>query len=174
MISEERLKSHYESLARAIRFVRSADAKAAPVLGLQIALVGTLGARFEKLWGIVGRFPWETESAVLALLLVLYCSLAIMVVVLAARVYMPTNPRTGKSIIYFEDISAMEYEAFEAQAKKMSPEEIECQLLDQIYRVSQIVSTKMYRVRWAFILTAPSSILWLVLLVWGSVQSQTV
>ena len=41
---EERLKSHYESLARAIRFVRAADTKAAPVLGLQIALVGTLAA----------------------------------------------------------------------------------------------------------------------------------
>ena len=171
MILEERLKSHYESLARAIRFVRTADAKAAPVLGLQIALVGTLGARFEKLWTIVGSSPWGIESAILVALLVLYCSFVAAAVVFAARVYMPTNPRTGKSLIYFEDISSMEYETFKAQAKKMSPEVIECQLLDQIHRVSQIVSTKMYRVRWAFILTGPSSILWLVLLVWGSVQS---
>ena len=168
---EERLRSHYESLSRAIRFVSTADAKAAPVLGLQIALVGTLAARFDKLWAIVGRSPWGIESALLVALLVLYCSFVIAAVVFAARVYMPTNPRTGKSLIYFEDISAMEYEVFEAQAKKMSPEVIECQLLDQIHRVSQIVGTKMYRVRWAFILTGPSSILWLVLLVWGSVQS---
>ena len=111
MISEERLKSHYESLSRAIRFVRSADAKAAPVLGLQIALVGTLAARFEKLWTIVGRCPWETESAILAALLVLYGSFVIVVIVLAARVYMPTNPRTGRSLLYFEDISSMEYKA---------------------------------------------------------------
>ena len=168
---DERLKSHYESLARAIRFVRAADAKAAPVLGLQIALVGTLAARFEKLWGIVGKFPWETEGTILAALLILYVSFVIAVVVLAARVYMPTNPRTGKSLIYFEDISHMEYGAFEAQAKEMTPDLIESQLLDQIHRVSQIVSTKMHRVRWAFILTGPSSILWLVLIVWGSVQS---
>ena len=171
MISEERLKSHYESLARAIRFVRAADAKAAPVLGLQIALVGTLAARFEKLWTGVGMLPWDTQGNMLAALIVLYGVFVIAVVVLAARVYMPTNPRTGRSLIYFEDISSMEYEAFEAQAKEMTPDMIECQLLDQIHRVSQIVRTKMYRVRWAFILTGPSSILWLVLLVWGSVQS---
>ena len=168
---DERLKSHYESLARAIRFVRAADAKAAPVLGLQIALVGTLAARFEKLWNIVGKFPWETEGTILAALLILYVSFVIAVVVLAALVYMPTNPRTGKSVIYFEDISHMEYGAFEVQAKVMTPDLIERQLLDQIHRVSQIVSTKMHRVRWAFILTGPSSILWLVLIVWGSVQS---
>ncbi len=168
---EERLRSHYESLSRAIRFVSTADAKAAPVLGLQIALVGTLGARFEKLWTIVERSPWGIESAILVALLVLYSSFVIAAVVLAARVYMPTNPRTGKSLIYFEDISSMDYETFEAQAKKMDHELIECQLLDQIHSVSQVVSTKMYRVRWAFILTGPSSFLWVVLLVWGSVQS---
>ena len=171
MISEERLRSHYESLSRAIRFASTADAKAAPVLALQVALVGTLGARFEKLWTIVSNSPLGSEGAILALLLVGYCSFVIASVVLAARVYMPTNPLTGKSIIYFEDISSMEYETFEAQAKKMSHEAIECQLLDQIYRVSQIVSAKMYRVRWAFILTGPSSLLWLVLLVWGSVRT---
>ena len=174
MNPEERLKSHYESLARAIRFVRAADAKAAPVLGLQIALVGTLAARFDKLWNIVGRCPWETESAILAALMIVYGFFVIAVVTLSARVYMPINPRTGKSLIFFEDISSMEYAAFEAQAKEMTPELIESQLLDQIHRVSQIVSTKMYRVRWAFILTAPSSVLWLVLLVWGSVQPQSV
>ena len=174
MNSEERLRSHYESLARVVRFVRAADAKAAPVLGLQIALLGTLAARFEKLWPIVGRWPLEAESATIAALLVLYGSFVIAVVVLAARVYMPTNPMTGKSLIYFEDISHMEYGAFEAQAKEMTPDLIESQLLDQIHRVSQIASTKMFRVRWAFILTGPSSILWLALLVWGSVQSQAV
>ena len=168
---EERLRSHYESLARANRFVRAADAKAAPVLGLQIALLGTLAARFDKLWTIVDRSPCDTESTVLAALIVLYGVFLIAVVTLAARVYMPTNPRTSKSLIYFEDISHMDYEEFEAQAKEMTPDLIERQLLDQIHRVSQIVSTKMYRVRWAFILTGPSSTLWLVLFVWGSIQS---
>lgn len=167
---EERLRSHYESLARANRFVRAADAKATPVLGLQIALLGTLAARFEKLWNIVSRSPWDTESAALTTLIVLYGVFVIAVVTLAARVYMPANPRTGKSLIYFEDISHMDYEEFEAQAKELTPDLIERQLLDQIHRVSKIVRKKMFRVRWAFILTGPSSTLWLVLFVWGSIQ----
>lgn len=172
MIAEERLKSHYESLARAIRFVQAADTKAAPVLGVQIALVGTLAARFDKLWTDVGKFPWDTEGTVLAVLLILYLSFVIAVVVMATRVYVPANPRTGKSLVYFEDISHTEYKAFEAKAKEMTPDLIESHLLDQIHRVSRIASTKMQRVRWAFILTGPSSLLWLVLLVWGSVQGQ--
>ena len=174
MTSEERLKSHYESLARAIRFTRAADAKAAPVLGLQIALIGTLAARFDKLWEIVGVFPWDTEGTILAALLILYVFFVLTVVALAALVYMPAHPRTGTSLIYFEDISSMGYEVFEAKAKKMTPDLLESQLLDQIHRVSQIVSTKMHRVRWAFILTGPSSVLWLALLVWGSIQSPVV
>ena len=47
---EERLRSHYESLSRVIRFTRTADAKAAPVLALQIALLGTLATRSEELY----------------------------------------------------------------------------------------------------------------------------
>ena len=106
--------------------------------------------------------------------MILYGGFFVAVVVLAARVYMPTSPKTGRSIIYFRDISSMKYEAFEAQAKEMTPDLIESQLLDQVHRVSQIASKKMRRVWWAFILTGPSGVLWLVLLVWGSIQPQPV
>lgn len=68
---EERLRSHYESLTRAIRFTRTADSKAAPALALQVALAGTLAARFEKLAPIIVKEPWGVESVVLAGLLLL-------------------------------------------------------------------------------------------------------
>ena len=74
----------------------------------------------------------------------------------------------GNRFIYFEDISAMDYELFESRAKEMSEDVIESQLLDQIHRVSKIASVKMRRVRWAFLLSAPASALWLVLLAWGT------
>ena len=169
---EERLKSHYESLTRVIRFTRSADAKAGPVLALQLALVGTLAARFEKFQSIVAADQWDVERSVLIVLIVLYIVFVTCVVVLAAKVYIPINPSTGKSLIFFEDIATMGYESFLAQAKKMSIEEVEDQLLDQIYRVSKIASIKMRRVRMAFLLSVPSVILWIVLLTWGSIQSQ--
>ena len=47
---EERLRSDYESLSRVIGFTRAADAKAGPVLALQVALAGTIAARMEGLW----------------------------------------------------------------------------------------------------------------------------
>ena len=114
---EERLKSHYESLTRVIRFVRAADTKAAPVLGLQIALVGTLAARSDRLLTIIVEEPRDVESIILVTLIVLYSFLLVAVVGFAALVYVPINPRTGESLIYFEDIAAMDYELFESRAK---------------------------------------------------------
>ena len=168
---EDRLKSHYESLDRAIGFTKSADTKAAPVLGLHIALVGTLAARFDILWAIITKSPSNLECILLISLLALYILLLILVVWKTVLVYIPMTPRTGNSLIYFEDIAAMNYEEFKAQSKDLRPEDIEPQLLDQIHIVSQIASTKMRRVRWAFWLTLPSIVLWLVLLAWGSINS---
>ena len=77
----------------------------------------------------------------------LYSFLLVAVVAFAALVYVPINPITGESLIYFEDIASMDYLLFESRAKDMSPEGIESQLLDQIHRVSRIASVKMRRVR---------------------------
>lgn len=166
---ESRLKSHYESLTRVIGFVKAADTKAAPVLALQIALVGTLAARSDRLQAILVKEPSDVESTILIAVIVLYSILLMAVIAFAALVYVPINPRAEESHIYFEDIAAMDYEVFESRAKAMSAEVIENHLLDQIHRVSKIASVKMCRVRWAFLLSAPASALWLVLLAWGTI-----
>ena len=170
MIMEERLNSHYESLSRCIAFTRAADAKAAPVLALQIAILGALAARFEKLVPALFAELWCFEKVALWIVLLVYVGFMIATVTMAARVYMPMHPRTGESLIYFEDIAAMRRESFAKRAKEMSPEAIEEQLLSQIHIVSQIASAKMRRVRRAFWLSAPSFVLGLILLAWGSVR----
>ena len=168
MIVEARLQSHYESLSRAIAFTRTADGKAAPALALQVALVGTVAARFERLAPIIGKDTWGVEAALLTGLLALYAIFVISVVAFTASVYLPKNPRTGGSLIYFEDIAAMSLESLKEQATSMDAEIIEHQLLDQVHAVSRIASTKMRRVRWAYYLSFPSVVLWVVLLGWGS------
>ena len=170
MIMEERLNSHYESLSRSIAFTRSADAKAAPVLALQIAILGALAARFEKLIPVLLVESWCSEKTVLWVVLFAYAGFMIATVLTAARVYMPTHPRTGQSLIYFEDIAAMQSEAFVKRSKEMSPDTIEEQLLSQIHTVSRIASAKMRKVRCAFWLSGPSLALGLILLAWGSVR----
>ena len=62
----------------------------------------------------------------------------------------------------------MRRDRFEERAKRMTPEGIERQLLDQIYRVSQIASSKMKLVRLAFILSIPAGVLWLGLFAYSS------
>ena len=170
MIMDERLNSHYESLSRCIAFTRSADAKATPVLALQIAVLGALAARFEKLIPALFANPWCFNSAVLWVVLVAFVGFMFATVLTAVRVYMPMHPRTGKSLIYFEDIAAMQSEEFVKRSKEMSSDVIEEQLLSQIHTVSQIASAKMRRVRCAFWLSGASLILGLILLACGSVR----
>ena len=165
---DERLRAHYESLSRAIGFTKMADRKAAPALAVQVALVGTLAAQFKRLAPIIGNEPWGIESAVLAGLLALYAISAIGVVALAAGVYLPRNPRAGGSLVYYEDIAAMPFESFQEQAGQMNADAIERQLLEQIHTVSGIASAKMRGVRWAYYLSVPSVVIWVILLGWGS------
>ena len=168
--TDERLRSHYHSLDRAIGFTKAADAKAGPLLGLQVALAGVLATQWGGLQDTLLAGPWCLERVLLAVVACLYVGILAAAVSLAMLVYIPVNPRTGKSLIYFEDVAAQDSASFQAQGKTMSPAVIEHQLLDQIHRVSVIASLKMGRVRWAFRLSAASSALWLVLLAWASVH----
>ena len=164
---EERLRSHYESLSRVIRFTRTADAKAAPVLALQVALLGALATRLTELYSIIAGGPWDVERAAAIALTTIYGFLLAIVIGLAAWVYMPMSAKTGDSLIFFEDIAAMEWADFQSAARNMSHDLIERQLLHQIYVVSGVASVKMRRVRWAIMMSLPAILAWLALLAWS-------
>ena len=151
-----------------IRFTRTADRKAAPVLALQVALIGALAARFDRLMTIIADPSCEVERIAIVGPIVAFIVFLGGAILIAATVYMPQNPRTGKSNIFFEDIAAMEYPEFESAARNMSSDVIERQLIDQIYRVSRVASVKMKRVRWAIWSSAPAVVLGLILLAWSS------
>ena len=165
---EERLRSHYESLSRVIRFTRTADAKAAPVLALQVALLGALATRFEELYAVIAGSPWDGERAVVIGVTIAYGVLVTAVIVLAAMVYLPMNAKTGRSLIFFDDIAAMEWGDFQSAARNMSHDLIERQLLHQIYVVARVASVKMRRARWAIIISLPAIAVWFVLLAWSN------
>ena len=165
---EERLQSHYESLSRAIGFTASADNKASPVLALQVALAGTLAARFDNLTPILAKEPRDAEAFALMALMSIYVVFLVASIVVAASVYVPKNPRTGRSLIYFEDIAAMPFESFQERAGQTDADAIEGQLLEQIHTVSRIASAKMRWVRWTYYLSIPSVVFWIVLLGWSS------
>ena len=169
MSLEERLRSHYESLSRAIGFTRAADAKAAPVLALQVALLGALATRFEELKGLATDGPWDAERMAFIGVAVVYTVLLTVVIGLAALVYLPMNPLTNRSLIYFEDIAALEFEEFRSRAVNQGAEQIECQLLDQIHRVARVASIKIHRVWCAILMSLPGVLLWFAVLMWSYV-----
>ena len=106
--------SHYETLSRAIWFTRTADGKAAPVLALQVALLGALSTRSGELYAIIASGPWGVERVVVIGLVIVYGSLLAIVILLAAIVYMPMNAKTCQSLIFFEDIVDMEWEELQS------------------------------------------------------------
>ena len=130
--------------------------------------MGTLAARFERLTPVLSQETWNVEAATLVVLMGLHAFLLVSVVAIAASVYLPRNPRTGGSLIYYEDISVMPFESFRDQAEAMTTKEVERQLLHQIHTVSGIASVKMRRVGLAYYLSIPSVALWVILLAWGS------
>ena len=166
---EERLRSHYESLSRAIGFTRAADAKAGPVLGLQLALLGALATRVGDLKSLAATGPWDAERMAFVGVAAAYVLLLGAVVGLGALVYLPINPRANRSLIYFEDIAAMKFEDFRSRATDQDAEQIECQLLDQIHRVSRVARIKMRRVWWSILMSLPGFMLWAALLTWSYV-----
>ena len=121
---EDRLRSHYESLSRAIGFTRAADAKAGPVLALQVAFLGALGTLSEELYSLVASGPWDSERVAFIGVAAVYGLLLTMVFLHAVRVYLPMNPRTNRSLIFFEDIAALEFGNFQSQAVNQGAEQI--------------------------------------------------
>ena len=87
-------------------------------------------------------------------------------IALAALVYLPMNPRTNRSLIFFEDIASLEFEDFRSRAVNQGAEQIECKLLDQIHRVSRVASIKMGRVWRAILMSLAGVLLWFALLTW--------
>ena len=154
---ETRLQSHYESLSRVIRFTRMADTKAGAVLALQFVLAGALATRLlDPLDPATNGNTVSGDDFTVALVGLAYILSALAAVVLAVLVYAPATPKTGQSLIYFEDVAGMDVQQFTAAAMAMDVVEIERQLLEQIYRVSRIARTKMRLVRYAFWLSMVS------------------
>ena len=165
---EERLKSHYETLSRVISFTKIADTKAAPVLAVQVALAGALATRIDKLISIVDSSQVGAEVIALIIVLAAYALSVAGAIGLAAAVYMPRSPKTNRSLIFFEDIAAMDYSSFDAAAKDMTSDSIEQYLIDQTYQVSRVASLKMRRARRALWWSLPTVVLGITLLAWSS------
>ena len=154
---ETRLHSHYESLARVIRFTRMADTKAGAVLALQFVLAGVLATRLlDQVAPAIAKDPVGAVGIAVTLVGLAYILSALAAVGSAVLVYAPTTPKTGQSLIYFEDVAGMDCQQFIAAARAMDAAEIECQLLDQVYRVSCIARAKMRLVHRAFGLSMAS------------------
>ncbi len=112
------------------------------------------------------------QQVLVSAALALYVGSTVAAVVLAICVYTPRNPRTSKGIlVYFEDIANMPRDQFIQRSTAMTLVDIEHQVLDQVHRVSEVVSEKMKQARRSLRFALGGSAVWLALLLYGSLAS---
>jgi len=162
----ERYKFHTATLERIIGFTRVADIKAAPILALQAALPGLLLAHTRQLLVLATDLRSRLTPHLVWGLLAIWSLSALLAWIYAARVYIPMTPPAGGSLIYFEDIRRMDAADFRARGSRLTAEEVEQALLDQIWRVSRIASVKLAYIRISFVVGAIALVSWAVLLGW--------
>ena len=162
---EERLQSHYALLSRTIEFTRTADAKAMPVIFLNLAFIGAVSTRLSFLVEVLKGFAGCFECLAMTVLILYWLVATASALIFAAFVYIPKNPSAGGSLLYFEDIAAMDKDGFIDKSKNLKQESLEKELLTQIHIVSGIASTKMCRVKWAFYVSIVSTVLTLLILI---------
>ena len=171
---DERLTSHYQLLSRTIDFTKAADAKAAPIVALHIALVGALTFRSVQLFSVLGQCPWDFERISLTAVSFLYVCVSICAIFVAGRVFFPKTPRNGSSLIYFEDIASMDFDEYQDRSENLNPHTIENELLQQTFQVSMIVSGKMRLVKLALGLSAVAVLFWISLMLYSSIAATSI
>lgn len=146
----DRIQMHSALLERTIELTQVADAKAAPLVGLEAVLAGTVVSQADRLGELLGDTGAPGFVPYLLAFAVFIVS-AIASLFFAALVYLPRNRRSHGSVLYFEDIAAMSLDEFQSRSREQTDDDIEDLLLEQIHQVSQVASRKMLLVRWSFI-----------------------
>lgn len=160
-----RLRMHVATLDRTITFTRHADTKAAPLLALNATLAVATVAQTDQLHQALVADGVSLISALAWACLLSYAFLTVFSTVLAIRVFIPATPRTGNSIVYFEDIRAMGRDDFIYLGTRDPDDGLELDILTQIHAVSGIASRKFRWLRHSFVASLCALGFWLPLVV---------
>lgn len=169
-----RIDQHSKTLDRAVRLTQMADAKTAPILALQATLAAVTVSQASDIGRIMdfGEHPYTTALALLVMLA--YVGTALFACVLGVLVFVPRAPRISPagpdeplSLVYFDDISRVPFEAFRAKALTVGRDAFEEDILQQVHIVSGVASRKMSLVRIALLATLFAFLAWLPLMAWA-------
>ena len=171
---EDRIEHHTRTLDRAIQLTFIADAKAAPVLALQATLAAVTVSQLSPILDLLSPGQHGALAAAGAwLLFAAYAGTALVALVLASLVFLPRTgraqpvPAERRSLVYFEDIRSLGEPEFRRRSKLLREEELEDDLLTQVYAVSGIAAAKFSHVMSAYLTSAAGLSLWLTLMVWA-------
>jgi len=142
-----------KTLTRLLEWIRAADSKIPPVLAISTSMLGVMAVFVPKV------SDWTSLSAlvgILALVLLLVC-LFFLSIACFPRTDGPTD-----SLIYFETIKALDYDAYLNKIKQMTTTGYSVDLAKQCHRNAEIASSKYFRLKIAMVSLFLSIIPWLV------------
>lgn len=152
MNSQEQKDFLEKALARLLKLIRAADAKIAPILAIDTAMLGVFIALAGK------KLEWTTGSAYvvgLALILLLASLL------LLFRAAIPRLKGSRKSLIFFDSIRRKKLDAYLGEVKALSDEGYIADLAEQCHQNSRIASVKFRYVRLSMFFLFLAVIPWL-------------
>lgn len=152
----ERLQAAWNQLNLVLSFFPRIDAKLSVALGINLSMLALAGSRMPTLNTMTG---WMLLTA------------SIFATVIAASFYhvwkgsFPDLNGGTNSIVYFKSIARMSESAFRQAYNATDPLELTNDVLNQVWRNSQILDCKFSSLRKAFVATIFAAIPWVVLLI---------
>ena len=144
-----------EQLDRVLGFFARAEAKASAILAIDLGILGVCAVNTK--WQNFCDLAVFIEGV--GLLVLLGTSLWF-----AYWTHFPELRESVSSLVYFGDIAKMERDAYVKRITEMSHDEYMKQLYTQVWRNSEIVSSKFAYVKYAFWATAAAMPVWVLYL----------
>jgi hypothetical protein len=140
------------SLSRQLHWISAADAKTAPVLAIDTAMLASLAA-FAP-----GATKWEPLMLLLALVSVVLVSCSLFFVV---ATQFPRTRSPKRSLIFFGDITTHSFEAYRAACQAWTEDQYVEDLIAQTYRNAEIAGEKFRNAKAATFAMAAAFLPWL-------------
>lgn len=154
MDTKERIICLEKNLARQQDWIKTADAKTAPIIFISASMLGTTAAFLSKSPELSGLTLFLSAVCVLSLIGTLYSML---------MVNLPRISYHEGSFIFFEDIKRRDYSVFEKQALELKEENYFRDLTRACYESALIASDKFRYLRRATLFLFAAILPWSIL-----------
>lgn len=168
---QQRLSIEEQTLARVIDWIRTSDSKVTAIFAFHAGLIAFLankGEDIKKIW-LVHQI--DNQSSMLFLSLSVFAIFILLSTVEAFKALFPDFKPRGYSLLFFGAIPSLGIEKYKSSFRNLTSNDLEDELLSQIYINSEIASKKFSHVKSSIKNLAVAGVAWIIALITISILS---